>query len=157
MTKECYEELLAKVNSKYKEPKPGVFWCEFSKEWDFSFDITDVLPMWQELGFEWTAYDTEPDDNGKTNRRLDFLDADGKVVGHFLTIPGCGFYWEWPQLIVDILHYEEDLIDKCLEIQQYNEDPYTKEELLRKDAGTLRAMLHIHEISMRNRGKEVAS
>lgn len=110
MTKECYDELLAKVNSNYKEPKLGLFWCVYLKKWDFSLDMTDVLPKWRELGFKWTAYDTEPDENGKTDRRMDFLDADGKVVGHFLTIPGCGFYWEWPQLIMDILHYEERLV-----------------------------------------------
>ena len=110
MTKECYDELLAKVNSNYKEPKLGLFWCVYLKKWDFSLDFTDVLPKWRELGFKWTAYDTEPDENGKTNRRVDFLDADGKVVGHFLTIPGCGFYWEWPQLIMDILRYEERLV-----------------------------------------------
>lgn len=110
MTKECYDELLAKVNSKYKEPKPGVFWCEFSKEWDFSFDITDVMPKWKELGFKYIAYDTEPDENGKTNRRLDFLDADGEAVGYFLTIPGCGFYWKYPDLIWDLASYEERLV-----------------------------------------------
>ena len=110
MTKECYDELLAKANWKWNEPRPGIFWCDISKEWDFSLDMTDVLPKWSELGFEWNSYDTEPDENGKTNRRLDFLDADGKVVGHFLTIPGQGFYWEWPQLIMDILRYEEKLV-----------------------------------------------
>ena len=110
MTKECYDELLAKVNSKCKEPKPGVFWCEFSKKWDFSLDFTDVLPKWRQLGFDYLTYDTEPDKNGISNRRLNFLDADGKQVGHFLTIPGQGFYWEWPQLIMDILHYEERLV-----------------------------------------------
>jgi len=110
MTKECYDELLAKANWKYKEPRPGVFWCDISEKWDFSLDFTDVLPKWSNLGFKWKSYDTEPDENGKTNLRLDFLDADGEVVGHFLTIPGCGFYWEWPQLIMDILHYEEKLV-----------------------------------------------
>ena len=155
MTKECYDELLAKANWKYKEPKPGFFWYGYG--WKFGLDMTNVLPIWDDLGLEWDAYDEEPDENGRSNRRLNFLDGDGKVVGHILTIPGSGFYWEWPQLIVDIRNYEKYLIDKCLEIQQYNEDPYTKEELLQKDAGTLRAMLHIHEISMRNRGKEVCN
>ncbi len=110
MTKECYDELLAKANRKYKEPKPGVFWCEFSKEWDFSLDLTDVLRLWNELGFDWDAYDEDPDESGRSNRRLNFLDADGKVVGNILTIPGCGWRWEWPQLIMDILRYEERLV-----------------------------------------------
>lgn len=110
MTKEYYDELLAKVNSDYRKSRPGIFWCDVSEKWDFSLDFTDVLPKWRELGFKYMAYDTEPDENGKTNRRLNFFDADGKVVGHFLTIPGQGFYWEWPQLIMDILRYEERLV-----------------------------------------------
>jgi len=76
--------------------------------------------MWDELGFKCNSYDTEPDENGKTNLRMDFLDEDGKVVGHFLTIPGCGFYWEWPQLIIDILHYEENLVWKIAKKKRVN-------------------------------------
>lgn len=110
MTKECYDELLAKVNSKYKEPKLGLFWCKISEKWDFKLSFDNVLRLWDELGFDWNAHDEEPDENGISIRRLNFYDADGKVVGNILTIPGQGWRWEWPQLIMDILHYEERLV-----------------------------------------------
>ena len=110
MTKECYDELLAKANWKYKVPKPGLFWCNISDKWDFSLSFDNVLRLWDELGFDWNAHDEDPDENGRSNRRLNFFDADGKVVGNVLTIPGCGWRWEWPQLIMDILRYEERLV-----------------------------------------------
>jgi len=84
MTKECYDELLAKVNWKYKEPKLGIFWCNILKEWDFSLSFDNVLSIWNELGFDWDAYDEDPDENGRSNRRLNFLDGDGN-----------GLNWLW--------------------------------------------------------------
>lgn len=112
MTKECYDELLAKANWKYKEPKPGLFWCDIFEEWDFKLSFDNVLRLWDELGFDWNAHDEDPDENGISIRRLNFYDADGKVVGNVLTIPGQGWRWEWPQLIVDIRNYEESLHSK---------------------------------------------
>jgi hypothetical protein len=112
MTKESYDELLAKVNSKYKEPKLGLFWCNISKEWDFKLSFDNVLRLWDELGFDWDAHDEDIDENGRSNRRLNFFDADGKVVGNILTISGQGWRWEWPQLVIDIRNYEKSLTSK---------------------------------------------
>tara|TARA_R110002020_G_scaffold122805_2_gene278682 strand:- start:3349 stop:3639 length:291 start_codon:yes stop_codon:yes gene_type:complete len=96
MNKETYEKYLGKVQSELVIKSGSVFNGR-------GLSFATAMNFWRRIGNDFNDYD------GLKGYKCDFLDKDGNVVGYALATSE-GFYWEYPQLVVDIHNYENKLV-----------------------------------------------